>query len=245
MVEVAVAGSLRPVSVGAGVDDVGNVADGAVQAADGATFRSGNGIAAPAVVDATWIGESGSLGGVGMTWIGDTPSHSCVGVEGDWSEEVVGVLGGGTACRVADGSVAGADSNSGERVSSSSSSWSHSSSNLFRRHLVFLAGSGSVSGEGGVGDAGGGVERAGGGRSAAETAATAAKVADGSDGTDSSHAAVTARLGLRLRQWRQRRLPAALSVTAGAGMLHETVKTWQLAVWLIFKLAFSPLATQR
>ncbi len=83
MVEVAVAGSLRPVSVGACVDDVGDVADGAVQAADGATFSSGDSIAAPAVVDATWSGESGSLGGVGMTWIGYTPSHSCVGVEGD------------------------------------------------------------------------------------------------------------------------------------------------------------------
>jgi hypothetical protein len=58
MVEVAVAGSLRPVSVGAGIDDVGDVADGAVQAADGATFSNGDGAAAPAVVDATWSGES-------------------------------------------------------------------------------------------------------------------------------------------------------------------------------------------
>ncbi len=64
---------MRPVSVGTGVDDVGDVADGAVQAADGAMFSSGDSIAAPAVVDATWSGESGSLGGVGMTWIGDTP----------------------------------------------------------------------------------------------------------------------------------------------------------------------------
>ncbi len=129
MVEVVVAGLLRPVFVGPGVDDVGDVADGAVQVVDGTTFSSGNGVVAPAVVGATWSGESGSLGGVGMTWIGDTPSHGCVGVEVDWSEEVVGVLGGEVACRIADGDVAGADS--GERVSSSSSSWSRSSSNSF------------------------------------------------------------------------------------------------------------------
>jgi hypothetical protein len=77
---------------------------------------------------------------------------------------------------------------------------------------------------------------------AAGTAATAAIIAeDGNvDGADSSHAAVAARP--RLRRWR--RLPAALSVMAGAGMLHETVKTWHPAAWLIFMLAFRPLATQ-
>jgi hypothetical protein len=35
---VAAVGSLKPESVGAGVADGGNVADGAVRAADGATF---------------------------------------------------------------------------------------------------------------------------------------------------------------------------------------------------------------
>ncbi len=76
MVEVAVAGSLKPVAGGAGRDDVGDVADGA------------------AVFDAkwTWSGESGSLGGVGMAWTGGTPSHGCAGVQGDWQLEVAGVV---------------------------------------------------------------------------------------------------------------------------------------------------------
>jgi hypothetical protein len=234
-----VAGSMRPVSVGAGVADGGDVTDGAVQAADDTTFSSGDasgdGIAAPAVGDAMWSGESGSVGGVGMTWRGNTPSHGGVGVEGDWSEDIAGVLGGVVACRVANGGVAGADSNNGERVSSSSSSWSRSNSKSFRQGLVFLAGGGNVSGEGGVGGAGGGVERAGGVRLAAATAATAA---DGSDGAGSSHAAVAACLHLHLL--RRQHLPAAFSVTAGAGMLHETVKTWHPAAWL----AFRPMATQ-
>jgi hypothetical protein len=161
MVEVAVAGSLKPVAGGAGGDDVDDVADGAEQAADGATFINGNGVAAPAVFDATWTwsGDSGSLGDVGMAWTGGTPSHGCAGIQGDWKLEVAGVLGGVVTCRVVDGGVAAGgvarpDSDSGERVSSSSSSWSRSSSSSFRRSLDFLAGGGSISGEGGGGDAG-------------------------------------------------------------------------------------------
>ncbi len=144
---------------------------------------------------------------------------------------------------VAAGGVDGLDCDNGERIISSSSSWSRSSSSSFRRRLGFLAGGGSVSGEGGGGVAGGGVERAGGGKSATGTAATAEIIAeDGDDdGADSLHAAVAARPRLR----RRRCLPAALSVTAGTGMLHEMVKTWHPAACLIFKLAFRPLATQR
>jgi hypothetical protein len=134
----------------------------------------------------------------------------------------------GVTCSVDDGGitagdVARLDRDSGERVSSSSSSRSQSSSSSLRQRLDFLAGGGSVLGEGGGDVADGGVEIAGGGKSAAGTAATAAILAeDGDDdGADSSHAAVAARPRLRRRQrWR---LPAALSVTVGAGMLHETV----------------------
>ncbi len=116
-------------------------------------------------------------------------------------------------CSEDDGDVARLDRDSGERLSSSTSSWSRSSSSSLRRHLGFLAGGGSVSG----------VEISGVGKSAAGTAATTAILAeDGDDdGADSSHAAVAARP--RLRRRRRRRLPAALSVTAGAGMLHDTV----------------------
>jgi hypothetical protein len=77
--------------------------------------------------------------------------------------------GAGVACSVDDGGVAAGDvarldRDSGERVSSSSSSWSRSSSSSFRRCLGFLAGGGSVSGEGGGDVAGSGVEIAGGGK---------------------------------------------------------------------------------
>ncbi len=130
---VEIAGSLRSVFVGAGVAVGGEVADG------GATFSSrnagGDGVVAPAVVDATWSGESGSMGGVGMAWRGDTPSHGGIGVEGDWAEDVAGVLGGLVSCRVADGGVSGADSDNGEKVSLSFSSWSHNNSNSFRQRL--------------------------------------------------------------------------------------------------------------
>jgi hypothetical protein len=67
---VEAAGSLKPESVGAGVADASDVADGAVRAADGATFSGsnakGNGFAAPTVVDITWSGESSSVGGIGV-----------------------------------------------------------------------------------------------------------------------------------------------------------------------------------
>ncbi len=76
--------------------------------------------------------------------------------------------------------------------------------------------------------------RVGSGGSAAATGG------DGSAG--SSRAAVAARPHFRLGHWR--RLPAAISVMEGAGMLHETVKTWHPAAWLMFTLAFRPLATQ-
>jgi hypothetical protein len=192
-------------------------------------------VAVQAVVDATWSDNSGSVGSVGMAWRGeaDTPSQGGVGVEGGGTEVVVGVLGGMVAFRVVDGGVAETDS--GERISLFSSSWSRSSSTSFRHHLVFLASGGWISGEEGVGGAGGSVESAVGRGSAAAT---------GGDGsTGSSHTAVAARL--HLWRWHRRRLLAGVSVTAGAGMLHKTVKTWHPAAWLMFTLAFRPLATQR
>ncbi len=153
---VEAAGSLKPKSVGTGVADGGAGVEGVVLAADGGG-ADGDGVEAPAVVDATWSGESCSVGGLGVAWRGDTPSHINVGVEGDWTKVVVGLV----ACRVADDSVAVTDSDSGERVNLFSSSWSQSNSNLFCHGLIFLAGGDCVSGEGGVGGAGDGVESAG------------------------------------------------------------------------------------
>ncbi len=83
------AGSLRTAFVEAGVSDGSDDADGA------------DGVAAPAVVVSTWGGESSSMGSVGVALRGDTPSHGDVGVEGGWSEFVVGVLSGVVACRAA------------------------------------------------------------------------------------------------------------------------------------------------
>jgi hypothetical protein len=194
-------------------------------------------------------GDAGKVGRAGGTDVGDIGSRFIEGADegilagssslggtatGGGVSGSVGSAGGPdmggarVACSMDDGGVAASsvarlDRDSGERVSSSMSLWSRSSSSSFRRRLGFLAGGGSVSGEGGGDVAGGGVEIAGGGKSAAGTAATAAIIAeDGDDdGADSSHAAVAA--CSRLRQRRRWRLSAALSVTAGAGMLHQTV----------------------
>ncbi len=183
------------------------------------------------------VGVAGAMDGAGVARRGDAEasSHGVTGV--DESEPVAcGMDDGGVTA----GGVDGVDRGVGEMLSTSSSSWSRSSSSSFRWRLGFLAGGGSVSGEGGV--AGGGVEGAGWGKSATETAATAGIVTeDGdNDGAGSSHAVVAARLRLR-----RRRLPAVLSVAAGTGMLHVTVKTWHPAACLIFTLAMRPLATQR
>ncbi len=70
------AGSLK--SVGAGVADGGAVVEGVVFSADGGGV-DGDGVEVPAVVGATWSGESG----VGVAWRGDSPSHGGFGVEGD------------------------------------------------------------------------------------------------------------------------------------------------------------------
>jgi hypothetical protein len=167
-------------------------------------------------------GVAEAVGGAGVARSGEAeaPSHGDVGAEGSRPGVVVGELGGVFACKVAGVDVARTDS--GERVSSLSSSWSRSSSASFRRRLDFLAGGGWISGEGGVSGAGGVVGRAGGGGSATATAAIAT---GGDDNASSSHTVVAARPHLRLR----RRLPAAVSVTAGAGMVHETVRTWHPA----------------
>ncbi len=222
-----------------GGDDEGAAADGgsvvadSVQAAGGATFSGESGNVGGA-------GVAGAKGGAGVARRGDAEasSHGDTGVEGS-----APVACGMDDSGVAAGGVDGLDRGNGERLSSSSSSWSRRSSSSFRRRLGFLAGGCSVSGEGGGGVAGGGVEGAGWGKSATGTAATTDMVAeDGDDdGAGSSHAAVAA----RLRRQRRRRLPAAWSVTAGTGMLHETVKTWHPAACLIFTLAIRPLATQR
>ncbi len=110
------AGSLITAFEEAGVSDGGDDAD---EDADGA-----DGVTAPAVVVSTWGGESSSIGSVGVALRGDTPSHGNVGVEGGWSELVFGVDSGVVACRAADGGEAWADSDSGERDSSFSSSCS-------------------------------------------------------------------------------------------------------------------------
>jgi hypothetical protein len=59
-----------------------------------------------------------------MAWrdAADTPSQGGVSIEGGGTEVVVGVLSGMVAFRVVDGGVAGTDS--GERISLFSSSWS-------------------------------------------------------------------------------------------------------------------------
>jgi hypothetical protein len=63
-----------------------------------------------------------------------------------------------------------------------------------------------------------------------------------------SGAAVAALPRPQQRRWRRRRLRrrrwhlhAAAEVTAGAGMLHVTVRTWFPAVWLNTTRAFRPL----
>ncbi len=200
----------------------GGVPSGAGSTAGGVDRLSGE------IGNVGGVGVAGAMDGAGVARRGDAEasSHGVTGVEG--CEPVAcGMDDGG----VADGGVDGLDRGVGEMLSSSSSMWSRSSSFSFRRRLSFLAGGGSVSGEGGGGVAGGGVEGVDWGMSATETAATAGVVAeDGDDdGAGSSHAAVAARPRLRLRRRRRRRLPAVLSVAAGTGMLHVTVKTWHPA----------------
>ncbi len=179
-----------------------------MQAGGGATFGGVSGGAGSTAGGVDGLGgETGNAGGVGVAGAmvdagvarrgdAEASSHGVTGVEG--SEPVACDIDNGG---VAAGGVDGLDRGVGEMLSSSSSSWSQSSSSSFRRRLGFLAGGGSVSGEGGDGVAWGGVERAGWGKSATETAATAGIVAeDGDDdGAGSSHAAVAARPCLRRR----------------------------------------------
>ncbi len=198
-------GERRPV-VGAGADTGG---DGALRDGEGEDGGDGDG-------DDCWIESTvkGILAGTITLW--------GVAAAGGVSRNVGGAGGpdvgdASVTCSMGDGGVAKPDRDSGERLSSSTASWSRSSSSSLRRRLGLLAGGDDVSG----------VEMAGVGKSAAGTAATAAVLAE--DGDDesagSSHAAVAARPRLRRRRRRRRRLPAALSVAAGegAGMLHETV----------------------
>jgi hypothetical protein len=168
------------------------------------------------------------MGGVGASGRGEAGKSSQD--DGDVGAEetavVIGVVGGVEACGIAVCGVAGADS--GERSSSLSSSWSLSSSPSFRRRLVLLAGGVRFSGDEGVGDVWGGVEGAGSGGSPPAAVTGREEFCAGS-----SRAAVVARPRLRLRRRRRRRrLPAAVSVTAGTGMLHETVRTWHPAAWI-------------
>jgi hypothetical protein len=87
----------------------------------------------------------------------------------------------------------------------------------------------------------GGVERASSGGSP-PAAATGRE--DGCAGSSRAAVAARPRLRLRRRRWR-RSLPAAVSVMAGTGMLHETVRPWHPVAWLIITRAFKPLAMQR
>jgi hypothetical protein len=193
-------------------------------------------VAARAGDDATWSGNSGSVGGVGTSGRGEAgkSSQDDGGVGAEETAVVIGVVGGVVACGVAICGVAGAYS--GERSSSLSSLWSLSNSALFRLRLVLLAGGVRISGDEGVGNVWGGVERANSGGSP-PTAATGRE--EGCAGSSRAALAVCPRLRLQ-----RQRLPAALSVTAGTGMLHETVRTWHPAVWLIITRAFKPLAMQ-
>ncbi len=90
-----------------------------------------------AVTDVTWGGESGSVGGAGVARSGEAeaPSHGDVGTEGSRLGVVVGELGGVFARKVAGVDVARTDS--GERVSSLSSSGSRSGSTSFGIILTF------------------------------------------------------------------------------------------------------------
>ncbi len=88
-------------------------------------------VAARAGDDATWSGDSGSVGGVGASGRGEAgnPSQDDGGVEAEETAVVVGMVGGVVVCGVAVCGVARADS--GERSSSLSSLYSRSNSALF------------------------------------------------------------------------------------------------------------------
>jgi hypothetical protein len=86
--------------------------------------------------DATWSGDSGSVGGVGPSGRGEAgkSSQDDGGVGAEETAVVVSVVGGVVACRVAVCGVAGADS--GERSSSLSSLWSRGNSASFPRRMI-------------------------------------------------------------------------------------------------------------
>jgi hypothetical protein len=198
-------------------------------------------MAARAGDDTTWSGDASNVVGAGMSGRGegDTPSHGDVSIEGSTVDVAVGVVSGEAAGHVADvggvagSSVAGADRD--ERGSSLSSSRSQSISTSFCHCLVFFASGGWISGKGMGGGAGGGGEGVG-----SVESLPAAKTG-GDNCTSSLPAAVATRL--HLRRWRH--LPTTVLVTAGTGVLQETVKTWHPTGWLITTRAFKPLAMHR
>jgi hypothetical protein len=81
---------------------------------------------------------------------------------------------------------------------------------------------------------------AGGGEEGASSGESSTAAATGGDNcAGSSPAGVAARLHLHQRRQHGR---AKVSVVAGAGIMHETVKIWHLAAWLMTTWAFKALA---
>jgi hypothetical protein len=202
-----------------------------------------------------WSGDSsGSLGGVGVSGGGEASAISGDegGVDGGKTDDVGGVDGSGVVGGIANGGVTGggvtgggvtgggitgggiAGADRGERSSPLTSSRSHSNSTLFCLRLVLFAGGEWTSGEERIGWAGGGGEGAG------SVEIPPAAVTGGDDCAGSSPAAVAACPRLR-----RRCLLAAVFITVEAGRLHETVKNWFPAAWLIVMRASKPLAMQR
>jgi hypothetical protein len=198
MMDAAV--TVEPVSVGAGT--CGVLGGGG----DGDVAESGNvdGGAVQAVGDALWSGDSGSLGGVGVSGGGEASAISGDegGVDRGETDNVGGVDGGGVVGSIADGGVTGggitaggvAGADKGERRSSLTSSRSRSNSTSFRLRLVLFAGGEWTSGEGSVGWAGGGGEGAG------SVEIPPAAVTGGDYCAGSLPAAVSAQPRLRRRQ---------------------------------------------
>jgi hypothetical protein len=189
--------TVGPVFVGAGVCGVlGGGGDGGV--AESSDVDDG---VVQAVGDALWSGDSGSLGGVGVSGGGEASAISGDegGVDGGETDDVRGVDGGGVVGGIADGGVTGggvtaggvAGADRGERSSLLTSSRSRSNSTSFRLRLVLFAGGEWTSGEESIGWEGGG------GEVACSVEIPPVAVTGGDDCAGSSPAVVAARPRLR------------------------------------------------
>ncbi len=172
-------------------------------------------------VGATDGGNTGNVGGAGGSGSGEagTTSGGTGGTDSGGIDSVVDLRGGEDWGRSLDCCVAGQDG--GERRSLPSGSKSRKSSTSFRRLLVILAGSETISGR----DGGDGAQL---GRDASPPAGVAATGLDDWAGPLST--AVAACLHLRRRRWWRRRIPAAAAVSAGADIEQVTERTWTPAV---------------